>query len=95
MSMEQSGGKVILYAGNDLPQTVKTVPDVIGRTASAANGMIINAGLNIKIEGTRNYLSGTGAVVVSQSPSAGESVPEGTVVTLTFRHVSDNDDYIE
>ena len=94
-SMEQSGCKVILYAGNDLPQKLKTVPNVIGRTASAANGMIINAGLNIKIEGTRNYLSGTGAVVIEQSPAAGESVPEGTVVTLTFRYISDNDDFIE
>ena len=57
--------------------------------------MIINSGLNIKIEGTRNYLSGTGAVVVAQSPAAGEQVPEGTVVTLTFRYISDNDDFIE
>lgn len=94
-SMEQSGGKVILYAGNDQPQSTKIVPNVVGRTASAANGMIINSGLNIKIEGTRNYLSGTGAVVVSQSPAAGESVPEGTVITLTFRYISDNDDFIE
>lgn len=94
-SMEQSGGKVILYAGNELPTDLKTVPNVIGRTASAANGMIINSGLNIKIEGTRNYLSGTGAVVVNQSPAAGEKVQEGTIVTLTFRYVSDNDDFIE
>ena len=51
--------------------------------------MIINAGLNIKIEGTRNYLSGTGAVVVSQSPAAGEVAEEGSVVTVTFRYVGD------
>jgi beta-lactam-binding protein with PASTA domain len=53
--------------------------------------MIINAGLNIRIEGTRNYLSGTGAVVVSQSPAAGELVPEGTVVTVTFRYLDETD----
>jgi stage V sporulation protein D (sporulation-specific penicillin-binding protein) len=89
--MEQSGGKIILYAGNDVPEKTVKVPDVTGRTAAAANGMIINAGLNIRIEGTRNYLSGTGAVVVSQSPAAGEIVPEGTVVTVTFRYLDETD----
>jgi stage V sporulation protein D (sporulation-specific penicillin-binding protein) len=89
--MEQSLGKVILYAGSDIPERTVRVPDVTGRTAAAANGMIINAGLNIRIEGTRNYLSGTGAVVVSQSPAAGELVPEGTVVTVTFRYLDETD----
>ena len=89
--MEQALGKVILYAGNDIPEKTIKVPDVIGRTAASANGMIINAGLNIRIEGTRNYLSGTGAVVVSQSPAAGEVVPEGAVVTVTFRYMDESD----
>jgi len=89
--IEQSGGRIILYAGNDVPEKTVKVPDVTGRTAAAANGMIINAGLNIRIEGTRNYLSGTGAVVVSQYPAAGEIVPEGTVVTVTFRYLDETD----
>ncbi len=88
-SMEQSSGRVILYTSNDIPEKTITVPSVEGRTAAAANSMIINAGLNIKIEGTRNYLAGTGAVVVSQSPAAGSVVPEGTVVTVTFRYLDD------
>ncbi len=91
-SMEQSSGKVILYTSKDVPVKTITVPSVAGRTAAAANSIIINAGLNIKIEGTRNYLSGTGAVVVSQSPAAGTVVSEGTVVTVTFRYLDEKDD---
>ncbi len=90
--MEQSSGKVILYTSNDVPVKTITVPSVGGRTAAAANSILINAGLNIKIEGTRNYLSGTGAVVVAQSPAAGTVVPEGTVVTVTFRYLDVKDD---
>lgn len=88
-SVEQSSGRIILYTTKNEPQRTVSVPDVVGRTAAAANSMIVNAGFNIKIEGTRNYLSGTGAVVVSQSPAAGEIAEEGSVITVTFRHVGD------
>jgi beta-lactam-binding protein with PASTA domain len=53
--------------------------------------MVINAGLNIKIEGTKNYLSGTGATVVAQSPAAGTKVAPGEVVTVTFRYMEDEE----
>lgn len=69
-----------------------TVPDVKGMTAAAANATLINKGLNIKIEGTNAYLSGTGATAVSQYPAAGETVTRGTVVTVTFRYLDDADD---
>lgn len=90
--MEQSSGKIILYTTNDVPDTTITVPDVAGRSAASANNMIVGAGLNIKIEGTRNYLSGAGAVVISQYPAAGTAVPAGTVVTVTFRYLDETDD---
>ncbi len=90
--VEQNNGKIILYTTKDALQKTISVPNVVGRTAAAANSMIINAGLNIKIEGTRNYLSGTGAVVVSQSPAAGELAEEGSVVTVTFRYVGDTEE---
>ena len=89
--MEHSNGTLILYATKDVVEKTYTVPNVVGRTATAANSMIINAGFNIKIEGTRNYLSGTGAVVVSQFPEAGTVAEEGSVVTLTFRYLDDSD----
>lgn len=87
--VEQNNGKIILYTTKEAPQKTITVPNVVGRTAAAANSMIVNSGLNIKIEGTRNYLSGKGAVVVSQSPAAGEIAEEGSVVTVTFRYIGD------
>ena len=71
--------------------TVK-VPNVKGMTATAANASLINSGLNIKIEGTNSYMSGTGATAVSQSHEAGSTVPRGTVVTVTFRYLDDTDD---
>lgn len=92
-SMEQSNGKVILYTTKDTIEKTFTVPDVVGSTAAAANNMIVNSGFNIKIEGTRNYLSGTGAVAVSQYPAAGTVAPEGTVITVTFRYLNESDDY--
>ncbi len=90
--MEQPTGKLILYASNDAQPKTYTVPNVMGSTAAAANSMVINAGFNIKIEGTKNYLSGTGAVVVDQYPAAGTVLEEGSVVTLTFRYLNESDD---
>ena len=80
---------VILYTeGSDATNTV-VVPNVVGKTAEEANKLIINENLNIRIEGAANFASGGGATVISQVPAAGETVPAGTVVTLTFRHLSD------
>lgn len=90
-SMEKADGRVILYTGKEKPAQTVTVPNLLGKTAVAANSMVINAGLNIKIEGTKNYLSGTGATVVSQSPAAGTVVAKGEVVTVTFRYLDDED----
>ena len=42
-------------------------------------------------EGTKNYLSGTGATVVAQSPAAGTKVAPGEVVTVTFRYMEDEE----
>ncbi|MBQ2826677.1 MAG: PASTA domain-containing protein [Clostridia bacterium] len=90
-SMSKETGKIILYTGDETPKNTVTVPDVSGKLAVAANRLIINAGLNIKIEGALNVDSGSGAVVVNQSPAAGEVVPKGTVVTLEFRHMDGTD----
>ena len=63
------------------------MPDLIGKTAFAANQMLINSKLNICIEGTDNYMSGSGAIVVMQSIPAGTKVSPGTVVTVTYRYL--------
>ena len=68
-----------------------TVPDVSGKTAVAANEILANHGLNIRIEGTNNYMSGSGAIAVAQSHAPGSEVERGTVITVTFRN-QDADD---
>lgn len=89
--VEKAYGKVILYTNGVTPEDEVTVPDVIGMNAVAANALIVSKGLNIKIEGTKNYVSGTGAVVVEQSIPAGEKVPRGTVLVVTFRYLDEDD----
>ena len=82
----KEGGKVILYTGGAPKDSVK-VPDVMGKSAADANRILLDAGLNIRIEGALNYTVGEGAVVISCSHVTGESVAPGTVVTVTFRHM--------
>ena len=79
------------YTDKETPIETVKVPDVTGMSAVAANQVLINAGLNIRILGTKNYLSGTGATVISQSIAANEIVPRGTLIEVTFRHLGDKD----
>lgn len=89
--VEKNSARILAYTDKETPTETVTVPNVTGMSAVAANQVLINAGLNIRILGTKNYLSGTGAVVVSQSVAAGETVPKGTVVEVTFRYLDDKD----
>ena len=93
MLVEPGSAKIILYTTDEAVREKKTVtiPNLTGMTAVAANGTLTNLGLNIKISGTKNYMSGKGAVVVDQSPAAGEIVEEGSVVNVTFRYLDDDD----
>ncbi len=76
------GGTVILYTDDTVVNSITKVPNVIGKTAEEANQMIINAGLNIAIEG--QDIEGGRTVVVAQQP-AGESNAEiGSLVTVYF-----------
>ena len=77
--------------GDAVPKNSVTVPNVMGRSASAANKLLIDAGLNVRIEGTQNYQSGVGAVVVAQSPAADTVVTPGTIVTVEFRYLDGTD----
>ncbi len=89
--LAKNTGKIILYTGEETPKDTVKVPDVMGKTAVVANSVIINSGLNIRITGTTNYENGAGAVVVSQSPAAGEVVTPGTIVTVEFRYLDGTD----
>ena len=93
VKVEPGNAKIILYTTKESMQNKKTVrvPDLMGMTAVAANGTLSNYGLNIKISGTKNYMSGTGAVVVEQFPAAGTEVERGAVIEVTFRYLDDSD----
>lgn len=80
---------IVIYTDGEEPKNTVEVPSVVGKTAEAANRLIINADLNIRINGAANFTSGSGATVISQYPEAGMKVPEGTVITLEFMHLSD------
>ncbi len=62
-----------------------TVPNVLGKTGKQANAAILNAGLNIKIEG--DFADNVQTQVISQSPLPEEQVQPGTVVTVTVQQV--------
>ena len=78
---------ITLYTGDVVEEQTVTVPNLVGKGAFAANQMLINAKLNICIDGTDNYMSGAGAIVVEQSIPAGTKVSPGTVITVTFRYL--------
>ena len=80
----KDSGKLILYTGEEAPKNTVTVPDLVGKSAEAANRLLINSGLNIAVTGATN---GDTATVIHQSPAAGEKVPAATVVTIDLRHL--------
>lgn len=85
--IDRTNKVITLYTGDAQEELSVTVPDLVGKGAFAANQMLANAKLNICIEGTDNYMSGSGAIVIQQSIPAGTKVSPGTVVTVTFRYL--------
>lgn len=72
---------VILYAGAEKPNTMYTVPQLVGKTAAEANVAATNAGLLVRFSGATQTSSGN-IRVLSQSLEAGQQVPAGTVITV-------------
>ena len=72
---------VILYAGAEKPNTMYTVPQLVGKTAAEANVAATNAGLLVRFSGATQPTSGN-IRVLSQSLEAGQQVPAGTVITV-------------
>ncbi|MBE6702886.1 MAG: PASTA domain-containing protein [Ruminococcaceae bacterium] len=81
-SIEKSGAHIVLTLGDGVPQTV-TVPQLVGLTASAANRILIDLGLNLSIDGAFDSLAAD-KTVLEQSIAAGIAVPKGTVIRLRF-----------
>ncbi|MBQ3085759.1 MAG: PASTA domain-containing protein [Clostridia bacterium] len=85
-----SGGTVILYTDNTLPQQTVEVPDFTGMTVSEANYYANLYGLNIKISGSTLVSSDVKAY--RQSEEVGAQVNLGTIITVYFRSDSAYDD---
>ena len=78
--------RVILYAGSEKPDTLCTVPSLVGLSPSEANMAVSSAGLLLRFTGTTD--SGSGNVrVINQSEAAGAQVEAGTVISV---QLSDN-----
>lgn len=76
-------GVVILYTeGAEITANAK-VPDVMGKSPTAAIKALVNSNLNVSVKGIFNG-DYTNCKVVSQSVAAGEYVLPGTVIELEF-----------
>ena len=80
---------MILYFGEEQPDTEVIVPDVVGKDAETANQILTDQGLYMKIIGATG--SESTIVAASQTPEAGESVAPGTVVEVEFSDLSARD----
>ena len=72
-----SGAVVKVYAKGNEARVSSTVPDLKGMSLTQAKNSLESKNLNIKSSGSGK--------VVSQDPTAGTSVEEGTVVTVTLQ----------
>ena len=73
--------RVILYAGSEKPDTLCTVPSLVGLSPGEANVAVSSAGLLLRFTGTTD--SGSDSVrVINQSEAAGTKVEAGTVISV-------------
>ncbi len=81
LSTIPKNGTVMIYT-ETMDDVLTTVPDVAGCSVSDARYYIENAGLNFKAGDGASEQSG--ATAYAQNYSAGEEIPVGTVVEVTF-----------
>ncbi len=87
--LTNTNGSVILYTSTEEEQEEITIPELTNMTPNEANKKLLSLGFNIRTEGN---LSDINAKVYTQYPKPGEKVKKGTVVTVNFRSVSENND---
>ena len=80
-----SGSVVVLYT-EDVGDNLVTVPDVTGKALAQVKSRLSSAGLNLSIVGAgATGSSSERTVVATQTPHAGEKVPQGSIVKVEFR----------
>ena len=67
------------------------MPNVVGKSAAAANEAITNAGLIMKVTGATSSSSGN-VYAISQDTSPGTQVKAGTVITVQMGSQSSSAD---
>ncbi|MCR4681743.1 MAG: PASTA domain-containing protein [Clostridiales bacterium] len=87
-ALSKDGGTVYLYLGDSAPENNIIIPDLVVMSAAAAKNLVAGRGLNLAIQGTSNYDTGSGAIVFDQQPAAGSRATAGDTVTLTFRYMN-------
>lgn len=83
------GSETVLYLDQQPEDTAILVPDVAGKDAETASKLLTDAGLYMKIIGA---VGGQNTILATrQSPAAGETVEQGTVVEVEFSDLSARD----
>ena len=82
--------EILLYLGEEKPDTLCTVPSVVGLSASEANKRLSEAGLIMKVTGNTNQSSKT-VIAISQSHAEGTQLEAGSVVDVRFGDTSIQD----
>ena len=85
-----SNAEIILYMGEQKSTDLRTVPNVVGLSASEANKRLTEAGLIMKVSGASNRNSST-VQAISQDRPEGAQVVAGTVVEVRFGDTSVRD----
>ena len=84
-SKVSAGGSIVLYTDNDSKQETVTVPSFKDYTAAEANSVAGQYDLNASFKGAIS----SGGKCIAQDIKEGDTVPPGTVITLTFSASSD------
>lgn len=77
-----AGGTVTIYTEESLVPKEIAVPNVLGKSVSDVNNLIISAGLKLKLIGVQN--DSEGQIAYSQNPEEGTMVYPDTTVEVTF-----------
>ncbi len=79
-SKVSKGGSIVLYTDEASKTDTVMVPSFLNYLASEANAVASDYGLNVSFKGAVS----AGGTCTAQDIKEGESVPPGTVITLTF-----------
>ena len=87
--MTVKGGKVLLYATDDVNEKTVTVPDLVGKSVTECKELLSGRGLNVSLLGTPS--DSANCYAVKQYPEANTKVKEGSVISVEFRIVELDD----